>query len=128
MKNRIRSLKFLTALAVVLTLGSLSSEMHAQQPAPTPPDQQTPTQQTQPQAQPPDQSAQPAPGAQAQPQQTDAQVFSGTVVKQGDRYMLQDESGKSYDIDRQDLAKPHEGKKVRVQGTLDPNGKLILVK
>jgi len=43
--------------------------------------------------------------------------------------MLQDSaSSNTYDIDRQDLAKPHEGQKVRIAGTLDPNGKLIHVK
>jgi hypothetical protein len=34
----------------------------------------------------------------------------------------------TYDIDRQDLAKQHEGKKVRIAGVLDPNGKMIHVK
>ena len=55
-------------------------------------------------------------------------VFSGTIVKSGDKYMLQDSGGKSYDIDRQDLAKAHEGKQVRVKGTLDQDGKTIHVK
>ncbi len=42
--------------------------------------------------------------------------------------MLQDDSDQSYDIDRQDLAKPHEGQRVRISGTLDPDGKTIHVK
>ena len=33
-----------------------------------------------------------------------------------------------YDIDRQDLVKTHEGKRVRIQGTLDSDGKTIHVK
>lgn len=54
------------------------------------------------------------------------QTFSGTIVKCGERYMLQDaDSGATYYIDRQDLAKHREGKKVRIWGTLEPNGKLI---
>jgi hypothetical protein len=85
-------------------------------------------------AQPPDQSTQPAPDSpaqtpQAQSQSSDAQSFAGTIMKSGDRYMLQDaDSGKTYDIDRQDLARDHEGKKVHITGTLDANGKLIHVK
>jgi uncharacterized protein YdeI (BOF family) len=49
-------------------------------------------------------------------------------VKVGDKYVLQDASGTSFDVDRQDLVKPHEGKKVRINGTLDPDGKTIHVK
>ena len=49
-------------------------------------------------------------------------------MRSGDRYMLQDaDSGKSYDIDHQDQVKQFEGKKVRVHGTLDANGKMIHV-
>jgi hypothetical protein len=62
------------------------------------------------------------------PAATDSKVFSGTVVKQGDKYVLQDDSGKTYDIDHQDEVKKFEGKRVRVQGTLDDSGKKILVK
>src|SRR5262249_22826617 len=98
----------------------------SQQPAET----QAPSQQPQAQApaQTPDQPSTTTPDGQASPSKTDAQIFTGTVTKQGDRYMLQDASGKSYDIDRQDLAKSHEGQKVRVQGTLDADGKTIHVK
>lgn len=59
---------------------------------------------------------------------TDSQTFSGTVVKQGDKYVLQDDTGKSYDIDHQTEVAKFEGKRVRVQGTLDPTGKKIMVK
>jgi hypothetical protein len=71
-----------------------------------------------------------APDPQAQPdaQQSQSQVFAGTIVKAGDKYMLQDANGTSYDIDRQDLAKDHQGQKVRIKGTLDPDGKTIHVK
>ncbi|HTR66230.1 MAG TPA: DUF5818 domain-containing protein [Terriglobales bacterium] len=137
--NWIGSLKFTGALflAVVLSAGmhlyaQESAAPSGQQTAPPTPEQQQPQaqppdqqQQAQPQAQPP---AGQAPDAQA-PQTQEKQTFTGVVVKSGDRYMLQDSaSGTTYDIDRQDLAKPHEGKKVRVVGTLDPNGKLIHVK
>lgn len=49
-------------------------------------------------------------------------------MKSGDKYVLQEDSGKTYDIDHQDDVKKFEGKKVRVQGTLDASGKKILVK
>jgi cytoskeletal protein RodZ len=56
------------------------------------------------------------------------QTFSGTVTKQGDKYVLKDDSGKTYDIDHQDEVKKFDGKRVRVQGTLDPATNKIMVK
>lgn len=54
------------------------------------------------------------------------QTFSGTIVKQGDRFMLQDEAtGQTYDLDHQDEVQKFVGKRVRVHGTLDPTGKMI---
>ena len=58
----------------------------------------------------------------------ESQSFSGTVVKSGDKYVLQDASGKTYDIDHQDEVKKYEGKQVRVKGMLDPDGKTIHLK
>ena len=55
-----------------------------------------------------------------------AQTFSGTVVKQGDKYVLKDDAGKTYDIDHQTDVAKFEGKRVRVQGTLDPSGKIMV--
>jgi len=49
-------------------------------------------------------------------------------MKSGDKYVLQDSSGKNYDIDRQDGLKQYEGKQVRVRGTLDADGKTIHMK
>lgn len=46
-------------------------------------------------------------------------------MKSGDKYVLQDTSGKNYDIDHQDVVQKYEGKHVRVHGSLDSNGKLI---
>lgn len=56
------------------------------------------------------------------------QTFAGTVVKQGDKYVLKDDSGHTYDIDHQDDVKKFEGKRVRVQGSLDPSTNTIMVK
>ena len=55
-----------------------------------------------------------------------AQTFTGTVVKQGDKYVLKDDTGKTYDIDHQTDVAKFEGKRVRVQGTLDPSGKIMV--
>jgi uncharacterized protein YdeI (BOF family) len=52
----------------------------------------------------------------------------GAIMKSGDSYVLQDAGGTNYDIDRQDLVKAREGKKVRINGTLDADGKTIHVK
>ena len=85
-------------------------------------------QQSDPQQAPPPSQQQAAPDSQSQSQQAQVQTFAGTIVKSGDKYVLQDTSGTNYDIDRQDLVKSHEGKKVRINGTLDPDGKTIHVK
>lgn len=94
----------------------------SQQPGATDPSQ-SPSQQ--PGAQPP--AGQAGPDAQAQ-SASDGQTFSGTVSKSGDKYVLQDASGKTYDVDRQEELKKYEGKQVRIKGTLDPDGKTIHVK
>ena len=85
--------------------------------------------------QPPDNSQQQTPPAsQQQPpdnstqsqQSADSHSFTGTIVKSGDKWMFQDAaSGNMYDIDHQDEVKKFEGKKVKVHGTLDPDGKTI---
>lgn len=61
----------------------------------------------------------------AAPDPNGGQTFTGTVVQQGDKYVLQSENGKVYDIDHQDQVKKFEGKRVRVHGTLDATGKMI---
>jgi outer membrane biosynthesis protein TonB len=104
----------------------------------TPPaSQQTPTAQTPgatqtPSAQTPD-AAQPSAPKDSTPTaaptgSSDSQVFSGTVEKSGDKYVLKTDSGKTYDIDHQDDVKKFEGKRVRVQGKLDDSGTKIQVK
>jgi cytoskeletal protein RodZ len=93
----------------------------AQQPATTPQAQPSQTPDPATQATPDNQSSTPT-------ATSDTQSFSGTVVKVGDKYVLQDaDSGKTYDIDHQDQVKQYEGKKVRVHGTLDASGKMIHV-
>jgi Protein of unknown function (DUF5818) len=146
MKKQFQSIWTLGTLALLLTAGVA---LNAQQSNSTPPatstnpsaaPQSQPTQPsdptaqqpaTPPQAQPgqtPDQGTQAAPGTQAQPttSASDNQTFTGTIMKSGDKYVLQDaSSGKNYDIDHQDQVKQYEGKKVRVHGTLDASGTMI---
>jgi uncharacterized protein YdeI (BOF family) len=131
---------------------STSPDRQAQQPSSSPdttPSQQTPSTQTpdttpnaqtpsqNPPAQPPDTTA-PESGAKpgtsssgsaaagANENAGASQTFSGTVVKQGDKYVLKDDAGKVYDIDHQSDVAKFEGKRVRVQGTLDSNGKIMV--
>jgi hypothetical protein len=130
MKTKLWSLSTLAALLLMVGV-SVYAQQSAPSTTPNDPTAQQPA--SSPQAQPgqtPEQSGQPAPDSQAQPttSTSDSQTFTGTIVKSGDKYMLQDAaSGKSYDIDHQDQVKQYEGKKVRVHGTLDANGKMIHV-
>lgn len=117
MNQRIRSRWLPVMLALLISI-ALSAAAQSQPPA-----QQQPPAQTS-----PNQSGQGAPDSQADAQQAQGQIFAGTIKKTGDKYVLQDASGTSYDVDRQDLVKKYEGQKVRINGTLDPDGKTIHVK
>jgi uncharacterized protein YdeI (BOF family) len=143
---------FVMLLGMMSWGGTLNAQQtpNAQPPAPqTQPPSAQPQQQATP-GQPSDTQAPPAtPDAQtpsatpstpgqptaAQPSASDSsasasgsQVFTGTVMKQGDKYVFQDgASGTTYDIDHQDQVKNFDGKKVRVHGTLDPATKTIHV-
>lgn len=119
MKKEIRSLWFGLALALVFGVASAGSRLSAQQTAPAP--DQAPARQQQ-------QQPQPAPDTAAPTQADSGTVFSGTIAKDGTKYVLNEASGKTYDLDRQDIAKQYEGKQVRVKGTLDPDGKTIHVR
>jgi hemolysin activation/secretion protein len=89
--------------------------------------QQQPDQaQPQPQQQ-PDQ-AQPQPQEQpGQGQAPAASTFTGTVVKNGEQYMLRDSSGQVFGLDDSSKAQPFEGKTVKVTGELDQQAKVIHV-
>jgi hypothetical protein len=139
-------LSFIAVVALLFATVSLGSSAYAQQTAP---DAQQPSQQSQPpdtQAPPPTPSQTPesgqspsqTPGQAPSTQQsspssttsdaTGSKEYVGTIVKQGDKWVFQDTaSGSTYDIDHQDEVKKFEGKKVRVHGTMDPDGKTIHV-
>ncbi len=130
MKKQVQSLSIVSALLLFL---SVTVALNAQQTSPqtppsdsqaepsTPPDQ---TQQNQEPSPPPDQAGQRS--RNSQDQAAGAQSFMGMIVKSGDKYVFQDAAtGNTYDIDHQDEVKKFEGKKVKVHGTLDANGKMI---
>jgi hypothetical protein len=150
--KRIQYLGFLAILGIAVGMISWGSALHAQeapsaptqmspQSSPSSPDsaptpETPPATQQKPSAQSPQTPDSSAPDAgskssspnSASANDTDTQTFLGTVQKQGDKYVLKEDSGKTYDIDHQaDVAK-FEGKRVRVQGTLDSSGTKILVK
>ncbi len=138
MKRRaqVLSIAFLLGAAMIYVYGQPQPSYQGQSRT-QPQQQQAPTQQpgqTYPGQQPgesyPGQQPPGQPGTQAPDSQSSAsqgeQAFKGTIVKSGGKYVFQDDAtGKTYDIDHQDLVAQHVGKKVRVKGTLDPSGKMI---
>jgi uncharacterized protein YdeI (BOF family) len=54
-------------------------------------------------------------------------TFTGTVVKDGEQYVLRDSSGGVYKLDDTSRAQAFEGKTVKVTGRLDANSKMIHV-
>ena len=69
-----------------------------------------------------------APRATMQQSQTQAKTFTGTVMKNGDNFVLSDPSNKtSYMLDDVRKASQFEGKKVKVTGTVDVANNVIHV-
>ncbi|SRR6266568_6885306 len=74
------------------------------------------------------------PPSQAQPDQSTpnqdsakSTTFTGTVIKDGEQYVLRDSSGGVYKLDDSSRAQAFEGKTVKVTGRLDANSKMIHV-
>lgn len=69
------------------------------------------------------------PPDQAMPNQDSSKIttFTGTIVKDGEQYVLRDSSGSVYKLDDSSRAQAFEGKTVKVTGKLDPNSKMIHV-
>lgn len=102
------------------------SEQQKPQPVPQPlpppdkPDQEQSGQQQPSQQQP----GQPEPATSSQSQgQPSAQTFTGTIVKDGAKYVLK-ANGTAYQVDDQDKAKSYEGKQVKITGSLDKSNLL----
>jgi hypothetical protein len=62
----------------------------------------------------------------AQPDRRDVRVYMGTIVKDGDAYVLKSGNEK-YLLDSQKKAKNYKGKDVQITGTLDKAKNLIHV-
>lgn len=61
------------------------------------------------------------------PDSSKTTTFTGTVVKDGEQYVLRDSSGSVYKLDDSSRAQAFEGKTVKVTGRLDPDSKMIHV-
>jgi uncharacterized protein YdeI (BOF family) len=60
------------------------------------------------------------PASMQQQSKQKTKVFSGTIVKNGDNFVLSDAANKiSYMLDNAEKASQFEGKKVKVTGTVD---------
>jgi hypothetical protein len=60
------------------------------------------------------------PGSMHQESSQKEKIFSGTIIKAGDGYILSDAADKlSFVLDDAEKARPYEGKKVKVTGTVD---------
>jgi Protein of unknown function (DUF5818) len=58
----------------------------------------------------------------------EAETFMGTILKDGENYVLSDPAAKSrYTLDDAKKARPYEGKSVKVTGTLDKASNVIHV-
>lgn len=114
MKNMKKTTSSLLSLSTVGLLFGMGVSLHAQQDTPRPGHE--------PQAQ--QQPARPdnAPDATGT---TNGQTFMGTVMKSGDKFVLQAAHGNVYGLDNQDVVQQFEGKQVTIHGTLDPKTKII---
>jgi hypothetical protein len=91
-----------------------------QKPQPIPQPMQSPGRPSQQAEQQPAQSypAQPSPAA---------QTFTGTIVKDGGKYILKTSGTNVYELDDQERAKQYDGKQVKIAGTLDATGNSLHV-
>ena len=61
----------------------------------------------------------------AETTRVNSQNFTGTIVKSGGKFVLQADHGNTYDLDHQEDVRSFEGKRVSLQGRLEPKSKLI---
>ncbi|MGA9586106.1 MAG: DUF5818 domain-containing protein [Terracidiphilus sp.] len=69
----------------------------------------------------------PSDQAMPNPDSSKTATFTGTVVKDGEQYVLRDSSGSVYKLDDASRAQAFEGKTVKVTGRLDADSKMIHV-
>jgi len=96
--------------------------MNSATPMPVLQEPQAPPAQTPPAQTSPDQSTMTTPQDQAK-----TTTFTGTIVKDGENYVLRDSSGGIYKLDDSSRAQTFEGKTVKVTGKLDADSKMIKV-
>jgi uncharacterized protein YdeI (BOF family) len=110
------------------------SEM--QTPVPEPagqaaPDPIPPTQQQQPEDRPapgrPGQGERENTAGTAQPQQNAARTLTGTIIKNGDQYVLTTEGNINFQLDDQERASRYRDKQVKVTGTVDATTRKVHV-
>jgi hypothetical protein len=58
-------------------------------------------------------------------EQPSTQSFTGTIVKDGGKYLLKVSETSAYQIDDQQKARLYEGKQVRIAGSLDPKNNIL---
>ena len=67
--------------------------------------------------------------SQQEPQQPDVKTFTGRISKDGQKFVLEDPTVNTpYQLDDQKKAQQHQGKNVRVTGTLDAQNNVIHVR
>jgi uncharacterized protein YdeI (BOF family) len=64
---------------------------------------------------------------QAQPVSAQSSVFRGTVVRNGEQFMLRDGSGQVFRLDNPEQAQSFEDKAVTITGMLDSGSRIIHV-
>ena len=63
----------------------------------------------------------------AQQSQAQSATFTGTILRNGEQFVLRDSRGQIYRLDDPQHVQPYEGKTVKVTGRLDAEAKLIHV-
>ena len=73
-------------------------------------------------------TASPRPSLLQQQAQEKSKIFSGTIIKNGDKFLLSDAANKlSFVLDDSEKASQFEGKRVKVTGTVDTASNVIHV-
>ena len=120
MKTKMLLLGLSSCALMIATSQAQGFSMNFASPMPVVQEPQAPPAQTPPAQASPDQSS---------PTQNDAKTttFTGTIVKDGENYVLRDSSGGIYKLDDSSRAQTFEGKTVKVTGKLDADSKMIHV-
>lgn len=112
------------ALAAVLLPAAFAQQDQSSRPSSAPQQDQTSPSAQSPSTQSP---AEPSTSGSSAGMSADTSSFTGTVVKSGDKYVLNTDTGSTYQIDDQAKAKQFKGKQVKVNGTLDKTTSILHV-